>query len=244
MIPFADENPTRTLPVVVFALIAANVVVLLYQLSLPPSALQAFISTWAAVPAKITHGAPVAPGLPYPAWITILTSMFMHGGLLHLGGNMLYLWIFGNNIEDALGHVRFLFFYLLCGVLAMAAQVLVAPGAGVPALGASGAIAGVLGAYAVRYPRARVLTLLLLFPFLIRVVRLPALWVLGFWFVLQLIPGALSLGFHQAGGIAYFAHIGGFLAGCLLIRFFLPLPRRPRPSHPGYPDQAARLPPA
>ena len=202
---------------VVLALIVVNSLVLLYQESLPPHAQMALLYSWAAVPAKILQGARVGPAGGHAAWLTIFTSMFMHGGLAHLGGNMLYLWIFGNNVEDLLGHVRFLLFYLLCGVLAMGAQILISPGSQVPTLGASGAIAGVLGAYLVRYPRARVYTLLLVFPF-IRVVRLPALWLLGFWFIFQLLAGGVALGVQQGGGVAYFAHIGGFVAGMLLIK--------------------------
>lgn len=233
MIPFKDENPTRTVPVFVLVIIAANVIVQFYQWSLPPLAQRQWVFAWSVVPAVLTHGVqsvgsmPAGPPPGYPAWVTIFTAMFMHGGLLHLGGNMLYLWIFGNNIEDSLGHIRFLAFYLASGVAASLLQTAVNPASPIPTLGASGAIAGVLGAYAVRYPTARVYTLVLM-PFLLQVVRLPALWVLGFWFILQLIPGTLSLGLPSAGGIAYFAHIGGFVAGMVFIRVLEPRRRRPR----------------
>lgn len=239
MIPFRDENPTRTFPFVTVALIAANTIVLLYQIGLPEPAQQALAYRWAAVPAAIVHGVQQVDGLPIgppglPLWVTLFTSMFMHGGLAHLLGNMLYLWIFGNNVEDALGHVGYLAFYLLCGLLAMSAQVAVSPDSLIPALGASGAIAGVLGAYLIRFPRARVLTLVFFFLF-IQVVRLPAVWLLGFWFVFQLAAGGASLAAPQAGGVAYFAHVGGFIAGMVFMGVFgLFRPPRPRRYYGDY----------
>jgi membrane associated rhomboid family serine protease len=159
----------------------------------------------------------IGPGLT-PSWLTIYTSMFMHASLLHIGGNMLFLWIFGNNIEDALGKIRFLIFYFVCGTAAAAGQILISPNSLIPNLGASGAIAGVLGAYLVLYPNARVLTIVpLFFAFL---VRLRAWWVLAFWIALQIIQGLNGLsgpGATAQGGVAYFAHIGGFFAGVLII---------------------------
>ena len=157
-----------------------------------------------------------------PWWVTIFTSMFMHGSLLHLGGNMLFLWIFGNNIEDSMGRPRFVVFYLLGGIAALAGQVLIDPSATVPTIGASGAIAAVLGAYAILYPRARVLTVVFIIIFF-TVVELPALIVLGLWFLIQVAYGASDLGQPvggQGGGVAYFAHIGGFVFGLALIRLF------------------------
>jgi rhomboid family protein len=154
-------------------------------------------------------------------WLTILTSMFMHGSLLHLAGNMLFFWIFGNNIEDSMSRWRFALFYLLGGVVALLAQTVMDPDAAVPTIGASGAVAAVLGAYALLYPRARVVTLILIIIFF-TIVELPALWVLGGWFVLQVLYGAAELGqpVGEGGGVAFFAHIGGFLFGLLLIRLF------------------------
>lgn len=227
LIPLRDENPTRTFPVVTIALIAANVLVFLYEWSLGPVALDSFVSTYAFVPARFLAD-PLAPA----QLMTVLTSMFLHGGPVHLAGNMLYLWIFGNNVEDRLGRVRYIAFYLACGVAALAAQTAAGPGVTVPTLGASGAIAGVLGAYALLYPGAGVITLVPLF-FFFEIARIPALFVIGFWFVLQLANGLLSLdpAMMQAGGVAWFAHIGGFVAGLLLV---LPLRRRARPRNGGY----------
>ena len=230
MIPFKDDNPTRTFPFVVVALILANAAAFLYQASLPDPLARRFVYTYAAIPALITHQKtlPFATGFS-PVW-TLFTSMFLHGGLLHIGGNMLFLWVFGNNIEDLLGHLRFIAFYLVCGLAAMLAQVIVNPASSVPMLGASGAIAGVLGAYALRYPGARVHTLILPLPI---VLRLPALFVLGYWFFLQWVGGQKALMSAQAGGVAFFAHIGGFVAGMVLVNVFqlgrrLPPPPRPR----------------
>ncbi len=210
MIPFRDDNPSQSFPFVTITLIVLNVLVFLYQLLLQSTGqLDAFIAQAALTP----HLVLTQPGLA--TWGDVFTSMFMHGGWLHLGGNMLYLWIFGDNIEDTLGHGLYLIFYLACGVAADVAHILSAPSSTVPTLGASGAIAGVLGAYLLLYPQARVQTLIFLFRF-IRVVSLSALWVLGFWFVLQLFTGVLSLG-GEGGGVAYFAHVGGFVAGVVLM---------------------------
>jgi len=250
VIPFRDDNPTRTFPIVVVALIAANILVQIYVWGLPPERQLIFQSTYGAIPSVLTgqqslesaieinlaqaaratpaqvreyliqHGIQVAP--LHPLWLAIFTSMFLHGGLLHLGGNMLYLWIFGNNIEDTLGHFRFLLFYLFCGFAAACAQILMSLGSSVPMIGASGAIAGVLGAYYVLFPGARVYSLLILFVF-ITVVALPASLVLLLWFLLQVLS---SLQPGGAGGVAVFAHIGGFLVGLALIRAVRPR-RRP-----------------
>ena len=174
-------------------------------------------------PAALTGSAPLPSGVAViPAWATVLTSMFMHGGFWHLAGNMLYLWIFGNNIEDAMGHIRFLVFYLLCGVAAVAAQVLPNPGSILPMVGASGAISGVLGAYMLLYPRARVLLGLPLGFVIVELGRYRAIWVLAAWFVLQLVIGnvAAQAAGASAGGIAFGAHIGGFIAGCALVTVF------------------------
>ena len=202
MIPLRDVIPSCTTPYVTFALLAVNTLVFLYQLSMG-NAVEEFILYFALIPAAFS-------------WVAVLTSMFLHGGLLHFGGNMLYLWIFGDNVEDRMGHGRFLLFYLLCGTAAALAQTMARPDSVVPMLGASGAIAGVMGAYFVLYPRSRIVTLLPLFVF-IQVVEIPAIFFLGFWFVMQLLSGVGSLAAttagEPAGGIAFWAHAAGFVAG-------------------------------
>jgi membrane associated rhomboid family serine protease len=212
MIPIRDINPRHRFPAITIALIVINVAVFLYEWSLPEAQLVQLFNQWGFVPARGATGA-----------LTIVTSMFLHGGWLHLGSNMLYLWIFGDNIEDRLGHGRFLVFYLLCGAIAAAAQYAVAPGSTIPMVGASGAIAGVLGGYLLSYPLARVQTLVPLIVVYFAV-KLPAIVVLAFWFVLQLFNGVASISDGRIsadlGGVAFFAHIGGFVAGLLLIRLF------------------------
>jgi membrane associated rhomboid family serine protease len=216
MIPLRDHNPRRTFPFVTYTLVALNVLAFVWELSLGAQLERALFSV-AFIPARYW-----LPGNWGFDLATIVISMFLHGGLLHIGSNMLYLWIFGDNIEDRLGHFRYLIFYLLCGFLATFAHAMFSSGSNVPAIGASGAIAGVLGAYLVLYPHARVTTLLPIF-FFITVREIPAIIILGLWFVLQLFSGVGSLGVRDAqdmGGIAYFAHIGGFVAGVLLIAIF------------------------
>jgi membrane associated rhomboid family serine protease len=210
MIPLRDINPRRRFPLITLVLILLNVVVFVYELLLPSqNTLDSLVFTWGLVPYRLVQMDP-------RAIITVFTSMFMHSGFMHIIGNMLYLWIFGDNIESALGSVRFLVFYLLCGLGAALGQVLVDPASHVPMIGASGAISGVLGAYLLLYPHAEVETLLILGPF-VRLVRMPALVVLGFWIVLQLFSGLASLGTEASGGVAFFAHVGGFVAGLLLV---------------------------
>ncbi len=213
MIPLRDDNPTRRFPIVTVLLVVANVLVFVWESTLSPAQLQALANTWAVVPSRLLAD----PFSPREA-ATVVAAMFLHGGWLHVLGNMLYLWIFGNNIEDRLGHVGFVGFYLASGVAATAAQVAMAPATDVPLLGASGAVAGVLGAYALLYPGAAVLTLIPIF-FFFEIARLPALLVIGVWFLVQLGNGlgSLSPEFAQTGGVAWFAHIGGFLAGLTLI---------------------------
>lgn len=240
VLPIGDENrANRTTPFVAYALIAANLLVFILQIT----GGEPFTMAYAAVPYELTHGTDLVqpvrlPGgivLPHtegpsPIWLTVLTSMFMHGGYMHIGGNMLYLWIFGDNIEDNFGHIRFLIFYLICGIVAMLAQVVFDPDSMIPTLGASGAIAGVLGSYLVMFPhnRIRVLTMFLV----ITIIELPALLVLGFWIVLQFISQIGSITDYSAqtrgGGVAYMAHIGGFLAGMALSFLFR---RRQQPSY-------------
>lgn len=218
MVPLRDENPTSTTPYVTYGLILINVLIFLFQITLPPDQLQQFFDTWAIVPAQLTASFTGGSPSANREWITLVTSQFLHGGILHLGGNMLYLWVFGNNIEDQLGSVRFTIFYLGCGILAGLAQWFVAPTSTVPTIGASGAIAGVMGAYILRFPRAYIQTLLPLFIFF-TVIRVPAIFFLGFWFVQQALYGLLSLGADVnmgSGGVAYWAHAGGFIFGVIL----------------------------
>lgn len=212
MIPIRDENPTRRTPWVTIAFIAANIAVFVYQTTLEPAALQAFWMQWAFIPARFLAD-PFAPA----QIATVFSAMFMHAGWIHIGGNMLYLWIFGNNIEDRFGHLGFAAFYLISGIAATIAQAMVDPASTLPNLGASGAVAGVLGAYILLFPGAAVLTVIPIFIF-IEVARVPAYLVIGFWFVLQLGNGLASLGADMTanGGVAWFAHIGGFVAGLLL----------------------------
>ena len=241
MIPLRDNQPTSTFPIVTLLLIAVNVLVYVGQQVLPLD------QVWALVPYEVTHNVDLngafahigrdgaahlvhpPPGVvvqlgpgdipygpsPHPIWLTVFTSMFLHGGLLHIGGNMLYLWIFGNNIEDVLGRLRFLAFYLACGLAASAAQIAIDPDSLIPNVGASGAIAGDLGAYFVLYPNARVLSLVPVFVFFLAEVR--AFWVLLLWIILNVFQGVAGLGIQHGGGVAHFAHIGGFFAGILLI---------------------------
>jgi membrane associated rhomboid family serine protease len=213
MLPLNDHNPTRTVPFVNYLLIAANVLMFLWELSLGPYG-EPVLANVAFVPANFWRDFVIVDA------IKITISMFLHGGWLHLAGNMLYLWIFGDNVEDRLGHLRYLCFYLLCGFGATFAHAFVNARSGLPAIGASGAIAGVLGAYIMMFPRARVATLFPIFIFII-VRDIPAVFLLGFWFVIQLFVGVTSLGVspEQGGGVAYFAHIGGFALGMVLIVF-------------------------
>jgi len=213
MIPLRDINPRRRFPIATVGLILLNVLVFVYELLLPSqSALDSLVHSLGLVPYRLV-------ALDVGAILTVFTSMFVHSGFMHLGGNMLYLWIFGDNIEAAMGSFRFVFFYLLCGLGAAVGQVLVAPLSTVPMVGASGAISGVLGAYMLLYPGAEVETLILL-GYSMRLVRLPALVVLGFWIILQLFSGLFSLGMEASGGVAWFAHIGGFAVGVVLIGLF------------------------
>ena len=230
MIPLRDDNPRRSVPYVTYTLIALNVLAFLWELSLGPR-LESELSSVAFIPARYW-----IPGRWGFDLFTIVASMFLHGGLMHIGSNMLYLWIFGDNVEDRLGRFRYLLFYLLCGFAATLAHAAFSPGSRVPAIGASGAIAGVLGAYLILWPHARVMTLIPII-FLVTVRELPAILILGLWFVLQLFSGVGSLGVRDAqdmGGVAYFAHIGGFVAGMVLIFLFGGF-RKPRHREPPQP---------
>ena len=225
MIPIRDDNPTGRAPFVTRTLIAVNVALFLYQLSLGPG-LRMFMYEWGMVPLRLSAALQVGNEPVVVPAATLLTSTFLHGGWLHLIGNMWYLWIFGDNIEDRLGHARFLIFYLVAGVFAGFVHYLTAASSQVPTVGASGAIAAVLGGYLVAFPRARVLTLVPLFIF-IQFVWLPAVLVLGLWFFYQFFSGALSLSYGAGGGVAWWAHIGGFVFGAIAMRALGRRPRRP-----------------
>lgn len=217
MLPLKDDNPTQRLPVFTIALIVVNCLIHFYQMSLPFKEAQLFVYQYGLIPVEMTHLRDMTPDIPFPIIFSPFSSMFLHGDLVHLGGNMLYLWIFGNNIEDALGHIRFIIFYFLSGLAAVALFILFSPDGTVPLVGASGAIAGILGAYMVAFPRARVLTLIWII-FIIRLVWLPAVFILGYWFILQLFMAFSSVGMQEGGGVAWFAHVGGFIFGWLYIR--------------------------
>ena len=256
MIPLKDNIPTRRFPILTVVIIAINVAVFIGFTGISPS--DERVVDYGAIPYEITHpgkhcdiaqgGGPAlvacegeqgvsgeAPDQP-STLITVFTAMFMHGGLLHIAGNMLFLWIFGNNIEDSMGRARFVVFYLLGGIVALLAQTAISPDSTAPTIGASGAVAAVLGGYALLYPRARVITVILIILFF-TVLELPALLVLGLWFLLQLFYGAADLAqpVDAGGGVAYFAHIGGFVFGLLLIKLFADR------GHEDY-DAAHRLP--
>jgi rhomboid family protein len=201
VIPLRDVIPSRTTPFVTIGIIAANALAFSFELLLPAPVRRTFLFQFGMVPATFT-------------WLTLVTSMFLHAGWLHIIGNMWFLWIFGDNVEDRLGHFRYLVFYLLCGVVAGTAQALVSPTSYIPTIGASGAIAGVMGAYFVLYPHSRVLTLIWLFIF-VDIIEIPAVFFLGFWFLMQLFSGAGSIAqaAGSQGGVAFWAHVAGFLFG-------------------------------
>ncbi len=209
MIPLKDENPSRSTPFFMVMILLANIGVFVYSWLLGEIGFAIFLSRFGAIPFELTHATDAISPTPIPLYATLLTSMFIHGDWMHLGGNMLYLWIFGNNIEDLTGHFRFVIFYLFCGVVATLAHVLSDPGSTTPMVGASGAIAGVLGAYLAAFPGARILVLMFYF-----VLRVPALIVLGAWFLIQLVNASGGM-----GGVAWYAHIVGFVVGYILIRW-------------------------
>ncbi len=229
MIPIRDLNHTRRTPVVTWAVIGANVLIFIASLSLGSKEAEALVMRFGVIPDVLVHGNWVATrseGGALGSWITPFTSMFLHGGLLHLGSNMLFLHVFGDNVEDVLGRGKFVLFYAVCGLGAVAAQVLVDPSSGVPMIGASGAISGVLAGYMTLFPHARVVTLIPIFIF-IHFVEVPAGIFIVLWFLLQLVQGYLSLGMiaEGAGGVAWFAHIGGFLAGLVCVRVMYRKPK-------------------
>ncbi len=209
-----DDSGMRITPIVTFALIAINVLVFLIQLM--QGDIESFFMKWSVVPVEYGQQTDLPPTHPGPFWTTLFSSMFMHGGFLHLGGNMLFLWIFGDNVEEAMGHVKYLVFYLLCGVAAALAQILLDLDSQIPSLGASGAISGVLAAYLILFPKQRVRVLVFR-----AITQMPAIIVIGMWIVLQFINGIGQMArTEQTGGVAYAAHIGGFVAGLLLVWVF------------------------
>jgi rhomboid family protein len=209
-IPLKDTNPSRSYPVVNISLILLNIGVFLYQYTLPPRAFKAFMLAYATVPARIPAFLNGHLGFE-TAFLPLLTSMFLHAGFFHIAGNMLFLWIFGDNVEDFFGHLPYLLFYLVCGIGAGFLHIFFNLTSTVPALGASGAISGVMGAYMLLYPRERILTLVFIF-----LVPIPAVFILGYWFLLQFLGGINALGGSATGGVAVWAHVGGFLLGMLL----------------------------
>jgi len=215
MIPLRDVIPSRTVPVITVTIIGLNVLAWFYELALPRDVLPAFLQVYGVVPADF-------------AGFTLLTSMFLHGSWSHVLGNMWYLWIFGDNIEDRVGHGRFILFYLVCGIVAALGQVAMDPESTLPTIGASGAIAGIMGAYFVLYPQSRVLTLIPLF-FYFEIIELPAIFLLGFWFLMQLFSAgaiAATANSHGGGGVAFMAHVAGFVTGVIGIFLFR---KRPKP---------------
>jgi membrane associated rhomboid family serine protease len=221
MLPLRDENKSGSVPLVTLLLIITCTAVFLYELSLGKEGLKHFFDVFSLTPGQVTYDLHSGEA----GWIQLLapffTSMFLHGGWLHLLGNMWFLWIFGDNVEDTLGPVRYLFFYVICGLAAGLAHYLLGPASKLPTVGASGAIAGVLGAYVVLFPGARILTLVPL-GFFVRVMELPAIAVIGIWFLIQVLSSVMTFGMTERGGVAFSAHVGGFLAGMALVWVFRP----------------------
>jgi membrane associated rhomboid family serine protease len=222
MIPIRDDNPTHSTPIVTYLLILLNVLVFIFQ-TLIGSNYEVFVYRFALIPAAVTGS------MSLGSLFNIFTSMFMHAGLAHIGGNMLYLWIFGDNVEDRLGSFRYLVFYVVGGVVASVTHILTNPNSVIPTVGASGAIAAVLGAYLVLFPRQKVLTLIPL-GFWLRLTLLPASLVLVVWFLLQFFQGVLTLGGPDVGGVAVWAHIGGFISGVILGQLL----KKPENAYPAY----------
>ena len=225
MIPLRDTTPSHSFPAITVLLIAINVLAFLYELSLG-RALDVFIMQYGAVPLRFILAGQMEQVSTFERFFPLFTSMFLHGGWLHLGGNMLYLWIFGDNIEERLGRIRFLLFYLACGLAAALTQIYINPTSKIPMVGASGAVAGVLGGYLLLFPHAHVLALIPIL-FFFQVVELPAVLFLGFWFLMQFLNGAVSItaADYATGGVAWWAHIGGFVSGMALGYVF---PKRKR----------------
>ena len=226
MIPLKDENPSSTIPVVNIFLIIANISIFIYLRYFVPGETNQFFLKLGFIPFELTHFKDISPENLVPVPLTIFTAMFIHGGWIHLLSNMLYLWIFGDNVEDILGHVKYLFFYLACGIAATGLHFFINTASKVPTVGASGAIAGVLGAYLFLFPKARVKTLLILFIF-IYIISIPAIIILGLWIIMQILSAYIEYGSKTGGQIAWFAHIGGFAAGLVLIILMKKRKKRP-----------------
>ena len=219
MIPIKDLNPSRSTPVVTILIIVACSLIFTYELLLPPNYREIFIKMFAAIPYEIMNGLDIPPPDPLTPYGNLFSYQYLHGGLLHIFGNMLFLWVFGDNVEDRFGKVKYFFFYTFCGIVAALIQSIVSPDSTIPLIGASGAISGVLGAYAVLFPRAQIVTLIFIF-FFVDVIILPALLWIGIWFLIQFVSALISINHLSMGGVAWFAHIGGFLTGVLLTRLF------------------------
>jgi membrane associated rhomboid family serine protease len=217
LIPYKDDNPSYAFPVVTVCIIVLNVIVFFFEIT-AQSGMREITYAYGAIPHNLMTLHKTQPISPV---MTVFSSMFMHGGFLHIAGNMLYLWIFGDNIEDKLGHIRFALFYLFCGIFAAYSYAITSPGSTTPMIGASGAISGILGAYVLLFPRASVHTLIFL-GFFITTVRIPALIVIGFWAIIQFGSGLISTELHEHGGVAWFAHVGGFVIGLLTIKLWIP----------------------
>jgi membrane associated rhomboid family serine protease len=224
MIPLKDENPKKNLPFINFIFILVNIAVFIYQPS-SDQLLKAFYNTYGLIPNSITNISPAN----FPNFLATLqslfTSLFVHGGFMHLAGNMLFLWVFGDNIEYAIGHINYFFFYILCGIAAAFTQVFIEPGSLIPLIGASGAISGILGAYIIKFPKNKVTTLFIIIIF-IKIIKIRAVYLLGIWFLFQIFQGYFSLGQESMGGVAWFAHIGGFISGMILVNIFKKRPNR------------------
>jgi membrane associated rhomboid family serine protease len=223
MFPLRDDNPVGKTPYMTILLIGVNLAVFIYQFILGGRGGEEFIFKFGAIPFEITHFQQITPepnfNVAFPTFLTIFTSMFLHGGFMHIISNMLYLWIFGDNIEYLMGSFRFLIFYLLAGLVASFSHIIMDPSSTVPMIGASGAISGVLGAYLLKFPKAKVLVVIFLF-IIIQTIYVPAIIVLGFWFIMQLFNAFGELGLQGSGGVAWWAHIGGFIAGMALVNKF------------------------
>jgi membrane associated rhomboid family serine protease len=217
LIPYKDDNPTAIFPFVTVGIISLNIAVFLWEL-ISPSNEQQIVFSYGAIPHNLMT---LERGQPIHPLTSVFSSMFIHGGFFHILGNMLYLWIFGDNIEDRIGHIRFFLFYLMAGLVAAYAHAITDPSSQIPMVGASGAISGVLGAYLIMFPQARVRTILF-FGFFWQIVRVPALIVIGFWAIIQLLNGIIAQGVLAQGGVAWFAHIGGFLFGLITIKLWVP----------------------
>lgn len=220
MIPIKDLNPSRSTPVVTILIIVACTLIFIYELILPPTYREIFIRMFAVIPYEIMHGIDLPPPDPLTPYGNLVSYQYLHGGLFHIFGNMLFLWVFGDNVEDRLGKLKYFLFYTFCGVVAALVQSVVSPQSTIPLIGASGAISGVLGAYLVLFPRAQIVTLIFIF-FFVDVIVLPAVLWIGIWFLMQFVSALVSINHLSMGGVAWFAHIGGFLTGVLLTKLLI-----------------------